>query len=497
MRRHANENVASTTSFSGTRIYTLGHSTRTLDELVALLKAFDISLLVDIRSIPRSRHNPQFNRDSLPAALAARKLGYVHLAELGGLRKTRKDSPNQGFHNTSFRGYADYMLSCDFEAGLAKLRELSATHTLALMCAEAVPWRCHRSLVADALTVRGAQVADISSPTRLSPHRMTKFAKVEGTRITYPSDESAGEPLPCSGPFHFEATVRVLQRRATNRVDVWEDGREQNRYLRVLSSEHGLSLLEVQNHGTLDAPDLRFRVLSGPSSPAARVAFERSLRRLLGLDVDPRLLSELTDAAPVLGPTVHALRGMRAPRFSSLFEAFANVVPFQQVSLDAGIAIVGRLVERFGEQLEHDGRSFYAFPTAQAIAVARMDTLRRCGLSAQKAKTLRAIARSIEAGTLSEELLAGMHTEDALRTLVELQGIGPWSASLVLLRGLGRLDVFPPDDVGAARGLRTLMRLDAKASLERVIEQQGYHQGYFYFCSLGSSLLVKGLIHAA
>lgn len=493
MGSRAKESVASTTSFSDTRIYTLGHSTRTLDELVAILQSFEISLLVDIRSIPRSRHNPQFNRDSLPAALAARNIGYVHLAELGGLRKTHEDSLNQGWHNASFRGYADYMLSRDFEAGLAKLRALSRKHTLALMCAEAVPWRCHRSLVADALTVRGAQVADISSLTRLSPHRMTKFAKIEGTRITYPSDESIGEPLPCQGPFHLEATVRVLQRRATNLVDVWE----RHRYLRVLPSEQGLSLLEVQNHGTLDAPDLRFRVLSGPASSASHAPFERSLRRLLGLDVDPKLLAELSEAVPALRPTARALRGMRAPRFSGLFETFANVVPFQQVSLDAGVAIVGRLIERFGQQLEHENRSFYAFPTAEAIAVARMDALRRCGLSAQKAKTLRALARSIEAGALSEEQLAGMRTEDALKTLVELPGIGPWSASLVLLRGLGRLDVFPPGDVGAARGLRTLMRLDSKASLEHLLEHMGYHQGYFYFCALGDNLLSKGLIHAA
>jgi DNA-3-methyladenine glycosylase II len=188
---------------------------------------------------------------------------------------------------------------------------------------------------------------------------------------------------------------------------------------------------------------------------------------------------------------------MRAPRFANLFEAFVNVVPFQQVSLDAGVAVVKRLVERFGGHLEYHGRRFYAFPTAQTIAGARLDALQRCGLSAQKAKTLRAIARAMEADELSEDQLAGMRTDEALAALVRLSGIGQWSASLVLLRGLGRLDVFPPRDVGATRGLGRLLRLDSESSLERLIARLGPQRGYFYFCCLGGSLLEKGLIHPA
>jgi len=173
-------------SWQHIRLYTIGHSTRTLDELIELLLASGVSILADIRTVPRSRHNPQFNRETLSPALQARGIRYAHVAELGGLRKSRRDSPNAGWRNASFRGYADYMLSEDFAAALAKLRALTAEGTVALMCAEAVPWRCHRSLVADALTVRGARVAHIIGAGAARPHRLTPFARVEGTRLTYP-----------------------------------------------------------------------------------------------------------------------------------------------------------------------------------------------------------------------------------------------------------------------------------------------------------------------
>ncbi|CAN5632087.1 DUF488 domain-containing protein [soil metagenome] len=175
----------------GARVYTVGHSTRTLAELVALLRAFDVTVLVDIRTMPRSRHNPQFNGDVLRSKLRARRIRYVHLAELGGLRRARKDSPNAAWRNASFRGYADYMQTDDFEVGLAKLHALAEGREVALMCAEAVPWRCHRSLVADALMARGADVEELASETRATPHRMTPFALVKNHRVTYPAETPA------------------------------------------------------------------------------------------------------------------------------------------------------------------------------------------------------------------------------------------------------------------------------------------------------------------
>ncbi|WAS95804.1 DUF488 family protein [Nannocystis punicea] len=483
--------TAASNRWRGVRIYTIGHSTRTFDELVALLRAFDVAVVADIRTIPRSRHNPQFNGDALPAALRRRRLKYVHLPRLGGLRRPGKDATNSAWRNQSFRGYADYMQTDEFAAGLAELRAWAAKGRVALMCAEAVPWRCHRSLVADALMARGAQVEHITGLSRSSPHRMTAFAVVEGARVTYPGERDGGGPLPTPAPFHLEATVRVLQRRPINRVDVWDDGR----YRRVLTVAGELVLVEVEDRGTVDAPDLRYVVSHGDVSPAARPQLAAALRKVLGLDVEPAPLLRLTTADRRLRPTGLALRGMRPPRFAEWFEVFANVVPFQQVSLDAGAAVVARLVERFGRSIEHAGRRFHAFPTAPAVAAARLDTLRACGLSARKAEVLRHLAWAIASGELAEATIAGLTTPDALATLGELPGIGPWSAALVLLRGLGRLDVFPPGDVGVARGLRTLTRVAADAPLD--VERFGDRRGYLYFCALGGDMLARGLIHAA
>jgi DNA-3-methyladenine glycosylase II len=158
---------------------------------------------------------------------------------------------------------------------------------------------------------------------------------------------------------------------------------------------------------------------------------------------------------------------------------------------------VGRLVERFGPTLEHAGRRFHGFPSAEVAAEARPAALRACGLSLRKAATLRLVARSIAAGTLTEESLTRMSSEAALRSLTELPGIGPWSAALILLRGLGRLDVFPPGDVGATRGLGALLRPGPTTTLDRTIRRIGDRRGYLYFCSLGSDLLARGLIHPA
>ncbi len=168
-------------------IFTIGHSTRPVEEFIALLRANGVTRLVDIRTIPRSRHNSQFNADTLPTVLAGTDIGYTHIAGLGGLRHALKDSPNQGWRNAGFRGFADYMQSAEFEQSLEELMEMAPRDTLALMCAEAVPWRCHRSLIADALSMRGVPVEHILSGTSRRRHELTPWARVAGSRITYPA----------------------------------------------------------------------------------------------------------------------------------------------------------------------------------------------------------------------------------------------------------------------------------------------------------------------
>ena len=171
-------------------VLTIGHSTRTLGEFIGLLQAHGVTCVADVRTIPRSRHNPQFNKASLPRSLKRAGLGYIHMPELGGLRYAKRDSINMGWRNASFRGYADYMQTPDFRKALEELIQLSSRDRIALMCAEAVPWRCHRSLIADALFVRGIRTEDIMSPTRCQVHTLTPFAKVRGTAITYPAEGS-------------------------------------------------------------------------------------------------------------------------------------------------------------------------------------------------------------------------------------------------------------------------------------------------------------------
>ena len=171
-------------------IFTIGHSTHPIDEFIALLKTYGIEQLVDVRTVPKSRHVPQFNSEALAEALGKQGIAYVHLKALGGLRHAKKDSINTGWRNASFRGYADYMASNEFEQGIDRLIGLAKAKRTVIMCAEAVPWRCHRSLIGDALLARGITVEDIMSATSVRPHKLTEFAKVDGQQITYPTDKN-------------------------------------------------------------------------------------------------------------------------------------------------------------------------------------------------------------------------------------------------------------------------------------------------------------------
>jgi uncharacterized protein (DUF488 family) len=170
-------------------ISTIGHSNRPIEEFLGILQAHAVELLIDVRTVPRSRYNPQFNGEVLAASLAEASVQYTHLPGLGGLRKPRKDSTNTGWRNDSFRGYADYMQTDEFEESLGELLALERGRRVAIMCAEAVPWRCHRSMIADALTARGIPVVHLMSSVKVDPHKLTTFARVAGGRVSYPSPD--------------------------------------------------------------------------------------------------------------------------------------------------------------------------------------------------------------------------------------------------------------------------------------------------------------------
>ena len=173
---------------SATTLYTVGHSTRSIEEFIDLLKHFDITQVADVRTVPKSRHNPQLGTEELERSLLTAGIKYRWFKELGGLRHTTKASVNTGWRNTSFRGYADYMQTPQFVAGLDDLMFWAGEGRTAIMCAEAVPWRCHRSMIADALLVRGYEVLDIMSEKKATPEKLTSFAKVDGKTITYPPE---------------------------------------------------------------------------------------------------------------------------------------------------------------------------------------------------------------------------------------------------------------------------------------------------------------------
>jgi len=171
------------------RVFTVGHSTHPLDEFVRILQAYGVDRIVDVRTIPKSRHNPWFAEVELRSSLPAAGIDYRRIEALGGLRHARKDSPNAAWKNLSFRGYADHMQTPEFADGIERLLALRADATVAVMCAEAVPWRCHRSLIGDALLVRGVEVQDILTATNARPHTLTRFAVVDGLRVTYPAEQ--------------------------------------------------------------------------------------------------------------------------------------------------------------------------------------------------------------------------------------------------------------------------------------------------------------------
>ena len=294
-------------------------------------------------------------------------------------------------------------------------------------------------------------------------------------------------------PFRLEPTVRVLQRRPSNRVDVWRDGR----YWRVLPAGAGNALVEVAESGTAEAPALTLRFHEAALGEVDRRQMADTMRGILGTDVDTAPFQRLAAGDPILSRSAGALYGLKPPRFPSLMETFVNVVVFQQISLNAALAITGRLVQQYGDRVEQEGQAYYAFPTASVLSAVAVDDLRRVGLTQRKAEAVHALAGMVASGELSFEGVAALSSDEAVARLLSLPGIGRWSAELVLLRGLGRLDVFPSGDAGIRRALGLLYGLPAAAGSDEERElatRFGPYRGMLYFFVVGARLHALGVL---
>ncbi len=167
-------------------VYTIGHSTRSIEEFILVLKHYNIEIVADVRKVPKSKHNPQFEGPHLEKSLEENGMSYIHIPQLGGLRYPKKDSKNMEWRNTSFRGYADHMETAEFEKGLNMLKKIAERHRTVILCAEAVPWKCHRNLISDALSLQGWVVVHIMTEKVSNNHELTEFLKVVEGKLTYP-----------------------------------------------------------------------------------------------------------------------------------------------------------------------------------------------------------------------------------------------------------------------------------------------------------------------
>lgn len=294
-------------------------------------------------------------------------------------------------------------------------------------------------------------------------------------------------------PFDLALTVAVLRRRASHAVEVFEGGE----YRRVLTLAGGRRLVGLRQ----TAPDLvELRGLDGPLASEERRAAAGMAGRMLGLGVDMAAVRRAFAEDARLAPLVERLAGMKPPRFESLWVTLLSVVPFQQVSLDAGMAVLNRVITRFGPTLEHEGRTYYAFPTLEQWLGTEPEALRGCGLSAAKVRTLTGAAAMLAEGTLREEEIEAASDEEAVARLTALPGIGPWSAHVILLRGFRRLSFFPEGDSGAARNLNALFELPGRgesAEARAIVERLGVYRGYLYYVLLAWKLLATGAIETS
>lgn len=271
--------------------------------------------------------------------------------------------------------------------------------------------------------------------------------------------------IPVAPPYRLDLTVDALRRLAANVVDVVGDD---GSYQRALFTHHGYALVRVIQS---DDVSLEVQTTARDARPILPV-----LRRMLGTDVELRAWQTRARAFPWLARLAHAFRGVHPPRYPSLWEACAHAIVFQQISIHAAAAIMRRLVEALGERVG----PVIAFPTPAALLHADTVLLRSVGLSTNKVMHLRSVADAIESADVTADEIESLPTADASARLVTIRGIGPWSAAVVLLRGFGRLDIFPMRDSGVARSIR-LLSGDPEIDVERVLSHLGSVRGMLYY----------------
>jgi DNA-3-methyladenine glycosylase II len=297
--------------------------------------------------------------------------------------------------------------------------------------------------------------------------------------------------LPTHYPFRLDLTVWALRRRRKNTVDRWDN----HQYSRVIVADgRPARLIAVQE--TSSEPTLTVTVESAePISEPARHEVGLLVRRMLGLDVDLRGFYDLAGDDPVIGPLVERFRGMRPPRFATVFEGLINAIACQQVTLDLAITLLNRLSQRFGPQLVDQGAVLHAFPAADDLADVPDGSIRELGFSRQKTQAIRQLAAYVVDTIVDLDTLEEMNNDQAVSELLRIHGIGRWSAEYVLLRGLGRLDTFPGDDVGAQNNLQRLFRLVGRPtydSIRRLTSPWHPYEGLVYFHLLLDKLYLNG-----
>jgi len=298
------------------------------------------------------------------------------------------------------------------------------------------------------------------------------------------------EPL---APFRLDLTAWALRRRPHNAIDDWD----QYTYRRVLTIDDEPAALSVTQDGTPEAPRLLARVGGAPIDPSSERLVRRRLNRLLGLEVDLSAFAAMAAPDPLLGPLAARMRGLKPPRFATAFEALVNGVACQQLSLDVGIHLLNRLTAERGRPVSGDPEGMRAFPGPEELASVEPEEIKRLGFSYAKARAIVDSARAIAAGDLDLEGLKQLEDTAVIERLTNMRGVGRWTAEYMLLRGLGRLHVFPGDDVGAHNKLRRLFDIDTSLdydAVRRLVRRWHPHAGVVYFHLLLDSLSASGVL---